>query len=431
MEQYVIKGGKKLNGTVEIGGSKNAALPLIAAAIISDEPVSLTNIPNVSDTRNMLSALAKIGVTIEELEVTETSISVTIDSSTLDYTRIEYENIKKIRASYYLIGALLAKKGEAEVPMPGGCYLGNRPIDQHIKGFRRLGATVTINHGYVKAKNQHNALVGRNVFMDVISVGATINIMLAASKAKGVTTIINAAREPHVVDVANFLIEMGVDIKGAGTGRIKITGTNYLKGTTHKVIPDQIEAATFMIATAATGGDVTLINVNPSHLSSVIAKLTEAGCIITAKDDSLRINVTEKLNPVSVLTNPHPGFPTDAQPQMVAALSLANNNGASIIKENIFGNRFNYVAELSKMGANIQVLDNVAVIQGVEKLESAIVEAPDLRAGAALIIAGLAAQGTTYVRGVKFIKRGYSTIDKKFKTLGANIQLENLSLIHI
>ncbi len=425
MEQYVIKGGKKLNGTVEIGGSKNAALPLIAAAVISDESVTLTNIPNVSDTRNMLSALTKIGVTVEEIEATETSIAVKIDSSTLDCTRIEYENIKKIRASYYLIGALLAKKGNAEVPMPGGCDLGNRPIDQHIKGFKRLGASVSINHGYVKAETHNDTLVGRNVFMDVISVGATINIMLAASKAKGVTTIINAAREPHVVDVANCLIEMGVDIKGAGTGKIKIVGTHYLKGTTHKVIPDQIEAATFMIATAATGGDVTLLNVAPSHLSSITAKLTEAGCVITAKENSLRINVSERLHPVSVLTNPHPGFPTDAQPQIVAALSLAKNCGASIIKENIFGSRFNYIAELTKMGANIQVLDNIAVIQGVKTLESAIVEAPDLRAGAALIIAGLAAKGTSYVRGVKFIKRGYSKIDEKLRVLGANIQLED------
>lgn len=423
-EQYIIHGGKKLHGNVSIEGSKNAALPLIAAAIIPDEPVTLTNVPNVSDTQNMINALKEIGAEINIFNNKENSFSVTINGASINKTKIKYDNIKKIRASYYLIGALLAKRGEADVPMPGGCDLGNRPIDQHIKGFKRLGTSITLNQGYIIARTINEKLVGRNIFMDVISVGATINIMLAASRAKGMTVIINAAREPHVVDVAEMLIEMGVEIKGAGTGRIRIIGKENLKGTTHKVIPDQIEAATYMIAAAATGGNITLNNIVPSHLSSVSAKLIEAGCCIETTKDSLTINAPDKLSPVSVITNPHPGYPTDAQPQIAAALTLVREGEVSVIKENIFGSRFCYVAELLKMGADIQVIDNIAVIRGVKKLGGAIVEAPDLRAGAALIIAGLMSSETTYVRNIRYIKRGYSHIDEKLRKLGTDIMLE-------
>lgn len=423
-EQFVIHGGNKLNGNVSIEGSKNAALPLIAAAIIPDEPVTLTNVPNVSDTQNMLNALREIGAEISVFDDNENSFSVIINGANINKTKIKYDNIRKIRASYYLIGALLAKRGAADVPMPGGCDLGNRPIDQHIKGFKKLGTSISLHQGYIIARTINDGLVGRNIFMDVISVGATINIMLAASRAKGTTVIINAAREPHVVDVAEMLIGMGVDIKGAGTGRIRITGKEVLYGTIHRVIPDQIEAATYMIAAAATGGDVTLNNVIPAHLSSVSAKLIEAGCHIETTENSLRIQAPDKLSPVSVITNPHPGYPTDAQPQIAAALTLIQPGEVSIIKENIFGSRFCYVAELLKMGADIQVIDNIAVIKGVKELGGAIVEAPDLRAGAALVIAGLIASGTTYVRGVRYIKRGYSHIEEKLRKLGADISLQ-------
>lgn len=419
MEQFVINGKAKLNGEVTIDGAKNSALPLIAASILPDEPVTLTNVPEVSDVYNMLNALKDIGATISEFK----NNKVTIDGSTINSTEVAYENIKKIRASYYLIGALLAKFGKASVPMPGGCDLGNRPIDQHLKGFRKLGAIVKLNHGIINTIAPKGHLIGRIIFLDIVSVGATINIMLAASKAIGTTTIINAAKEPHIVDVANLLIEMGVKVSGAGTDRIKIEGVKNLKGTTHKVIPDQIEAATFMIAAAATNGKVTLTNVEPVHLLPITSKLIETGCNISSTYNTITVEGPERLNPITLVTSPHPGYPTDAQPQMTAALCLSTSH-ASVIKETIFTGRFNYVAELVKMGADIKTFDKIAVVTGVKNLQGAIVEASDLRAGAALIIAGLMAEGTTYVRNIHFIKRGYVNIDQKLKKLGADIVLE-------
>lgn len=424
MEQYVIKGKNKLSGTVVIDGAKNAVLPLIAAAILPNEPVTLTNVPEVSDVINMLNALKEIGATISPF----IDNTVTIDGSTITTTDVSYENIKKIRASYYLIGALLAKYGKANVPMPGGCDLGNRPIDQHIKGFKRLGAVVNVTHGFIEAHASKDHLIGRSIFMDIVSVGATINVMLAASMAEGLTIITNAAKEPHVVDVANLLVKMGVEISGIGTDRIKIVGNRNLKGVTHEVIPDQIEAATFMLAAAATGSEITLKNVDPADLIPVSAKLMDAGCVIETTENTLTIKAPEKLKAISVATAPHPGYPTDAQPQMTAALCNMAFNDTSVIKENIFVGRFNYIAELVKMGADIKVYDKIAVVTGVEKLQGAIVESSDLRAGAALIIAGLMAEGTTYVRNIHFIKRGYNNIEKKLQGLGANITLETYEL---
>lgn len=421
MEQFLIKGKNKLKGTVRIDGAKNAALPLIAAAILPKRPVTLTNVPEVSDVFNMLNALKEIGATVSELN----NGKVTIDGSTINKTTISYENIKKIRASYYLIGALLASFNKAQVPMPGGCDLGNRPIDQHLKGFRKLGANVFCRHGIIDAKAGKEGLVGKTIFMDIVSVGATINIMLAASTAKGTTTIINAAKEPHVIDVAIFLNKIGVNVRGAGSDRIRITGNTELLATSHEVIPDQIEAATFMIAAAGTGSTITLENIVPSHLIPISSKLIEAGCIITNTDTTITVSGPEKLIPISVITNPHPGFPTDAQPQITAALTNVEEGRTSIIKENIFTGRFNYIAELVKMGAEITTYDKLATITGNGPLQGAIVESPDLRAGAALIIAGLMAEGETYIRNIHFIRRGYANIDEKLRKLGADIQVCN------
>ena len=410
MEQYVIKGGNPLVGEVEIGGAKNAALAILAAAIMTDEMVYIENLPDVRDINVLLEAIKEIGAVVERVSPTE----VKITGSTISDISVEYEYIKKIRASYYLLGALLGKYKSAEVPLPGGCNIGSRPIDQHLKGFRALGASVDILHGAVVAK------AGKHIFLDMVSVGATINIMMAAAMATGNTIIENAAREPHVVDVANFLNSMGASIKGAGTDVIRIQGVEKLHGTTYSIIPDQIEAGTFMCAAAATRGDIMVKNVIPKHLEATTAKLEEIGCQVEEFDDAVRVVANKRLTRTHVKTMPYPGYPTDMQPQFAVALTLAE--GTSIVTESIFENRFKYADELSRMGANIKVEGNTAIIDGVEKLTGARVSAPDLRAGAALVIAGLAAEGFTVVDDIVYIQRGYERFEDKLRSLGAEIE---------
>ena len=414
MEQYVIKGGNPLVGEVEIGGAKNAALAILAAAIMTDEMVYIENLPDVRDINVLLEAIKEIGAVVERVSPTE----VKITGSTISDISVEYEYIKKIRASYYLLGALLGKYKSAEVPLPGGCNIGSRPIDQHLKGFRALGASVDILHGAVVAKAEN--LTGKHIFLDMVSVGATINIMMAAAMATGNTIIENAAREPHVVDVANFLNSMGASIKGAGTDVIRIQGVEKLHGTTYSIIPDQIEAGTFMFAAAATGGDVTVKNVIPKHLEATTAKLEEIGCEVEEFDDAVRVRAGKRLHRTHVKTLPYPGYPTDMQPQIAVTLALAE--GTSIVTESIFENRFKYADELSRMGANIKVEGNSAIIDGVKKLTGARVSAPDLRAGAALVIAGLAAEGITIVDDIVYIQRGYENFEDKLRSLGAEIE---------
>ena len=414
MEQYVIKGGNPLVGEVEIGGAKNAALAILAAAIMTDEMVYIENLPDVRDINVLLEAIKEIGAVVERVSPTE----VKITGSTISDISVEYEYIKKIRASYYLLGALLGKYKSAEVPLPGGCNIGSRPIDQHLKGFRALGASVDILHGAVVAKAEN--LTGKHIFLDMVSVGATINIMMAAAMATGNTIIENAAREPHVVDVANFLNSMGASIKGAGTDVIRIQGVEKLHGTTYSIIPDQIEAGTFMCAAAATRGDIMVKNVIPKHLEATTAKLEEIGCQVEEFDDAVRVVANKRLTRTHVKTMPYPGYPTDMQPQFAVALTLAE--GTSIVTESIFENRFKYADELSRMGANIKVEGNTAIIDGVEKLTGARVSAPDLRAGAALVIAGLAAEGFTVVDDIVYIQRVYERFEDKLRSLGAEIE---------
>ena len=414
MEQYIIKGGNPLVGEVEIGGAKNAALAILAAAIMTDEAVHIENLPDVRDINVLLEAIREIGATVERISPTE----VRIVGATIGNITVEYEYIKKIRASYYLLGALLGKYRNAEVPLPGGCNIGSRPIDQHLKGFRALGASVDIIHGAVVAKAEE--LRGKHIFLDMVSVGATINIMMAAAMANGYTTIENAAKEPHVVDVANFLNSMGANIKGAGTDVIRIRGVEKLHGTSYSIIPDQIEAGTFMCAAAATMGDVMVKNVIPKHLEATTAKLEEIGCQVEEFDDAVRVVANKRLKRTNVKTMPYPGYPTDMQPQFAVALTLAE--GTSIITESIFENRFKYVAELVRMGADIKVEGNTAIVNGVKKLTGAQVSAPDLRAGAALVIAGLAAEGITIVDDIVYIQRGYERFEEKLRALGAEIE---------
>ena len=414
MEQYIIKGGNPLVGEVEIGGAKNAALAILAAAIMTDETVHIENLPDVRDINVLLEAIKEIGATVDRIGPTEVKIA----GATIGNITVEYEYIKKIRASYYLLGALLGKYKNAEVPLPGGCNIGSRPIDQHLKGFRALGASVDIIHGAVVAKAEH--LTGKHIFMDMVSVGATINVMMAAAMAQGNTTIENAAREPHVVDVANFLNSMGANIKGAGTDVIRIQGVDKLHGTTYSIIPDQIEAGTFMCAAAATMGDIMVKNVIPKHLEATTAKLEEIGCQVEEFDDAVRVVANKRLKRTNVKTMPYPGYPTDMQPQFAVALTLAE--GTSIVTESIFENRFKYADELTRMGANIKVEGNTAIIDGVQKLAGARVSAPDLRAGAALVIAGLAAEGITIVDDIVYIQRGYERFEEKLRCLGAEIE---------
>ena len=415
MEQYAIKGGNPLVGEVEIGGAKNAALAILAAATMADETVLIENVPDVRDTNVMMQAMESIGVVINRVD----RHTVKINASQVHNLVIKGDYIKKIRASYYLLGALLGKYSKAEVALPGGCNIGLRPIDQHIKGFRALGAEVGIEHGLINAEAKK--LKGNHIYMDVVTVGATMNVMMAAVMAEGQTVIENAAKEPHVVDLANFLNSMGANIKGAGTDVIRIRGVAKLHGTEYGIIPDQIEAGTFMFAAAVTKGDVTVKNVIPKHLESISAKLPEIGCEIEESDDAVRVVAAKPLGHTHVKTLPYPGFPTDMQPQITVALGLSA--GTSIVTESIFENRFKYVDELTCMGANIKVESNTAIIDGVPKYTGANITAPDLRAGAALVIAGLAADGITTVDDIKYIERGYEDFHLKLQSLGAQIDL--------
>lgn len=414
MERYVMKGGTPLVGEVEISGAKNAALGILAAAIMTDETVTIENLPDVSDINVMLMAIEGIGAAVNRID----RHTVSINGGTIQNLSLDYEYIKKIRASYYLLGALLGKYKKAEVPLPGGCNIGTRPIDQHLKGFRALGADVRIEYGSISTEAEH--LTGAHIYFDVVTVGATINVMMAAAMADGMTILENAAREPHIVDLANFLNSMGANIKGAGTERIRIKGVSKLHKTTYTVIPDQIEAGTFMFAAAATRGDITVKNVIPRHLDAISSKLCEMGCRVEEFDDAVRVTCTNKLRNTTIKTLPHPGFPTDMQPQISVALCLAT--GTSIVTESIFENRFRYVDELARMGARIKVEGNTAIITGVDSLSGAIVSSPDLRAGAALVLAGLAADGYTVVEDIVYIQRGYENFEGKLRKLGANIE---------
>lgn len=415
MEQYIIKGGSPLVGEVEIGGAKNAALAILAAAIMTDETVTIDNLPDVNDINVLLEAMEGIGAQIQRVD----RHTVKINGSTIGDFSIDYDYIKKIRASYYLLGALLGKYNKAEVALPGGCNIGSRPIDQHLKGFRALGAEVEIEHGKILAEAE--TLKGTHLYFDVVSVGATINVMMAAAMADGLTILENVAKEPHVVDVANFLNSMGANIKGAGTDVIKIRGVQKLHKTEYSIIPDQIEAGTFMCAAAATRGDVMVKNVIPKHLEAISAKLTEIGCEVIEFDDAVRVVGKPNQRHTDIKTLPYPGFPTDMQPQM--AVTLALTKGTSMVTESIFENRFKYVDELARMGSSIKVEGNVAVINGVEGFTGAQVNAPDLRAGAALVIAGLAAEGYTIVDEIGYIQRGYESFEEKLQGLGAMIEL--------
>ena len=414
MEQYAIKGGNPLVGEVEIGGAKNAALAILAAAAMTDETVTIENVPDLRDTMAMLQAMESIGIRVEKLD----RHTIKINAGTINDLIIEDDSIKKIRASYYFLGALLGKYKKAEVALPGGCNIGLRPIDQHIKGFRALGADVRIEHGLIITEAK--CLVGSHIYLDVVTVGATINIMMAAAMAEGQTIIENAAKEPHVVDVANFLNSMGASIKGAGTDVIRIKGVQKLHGTEYAIIPDQIEAGTFMFAAAVTRGDVTVKNVIPKHLESISAKLIEIGCEVEESDDAVRVVAAKPLTHTHVKTLPYPGFPTDMQPQITVALGLSK--GTSIVTESIFENRFKYVDELTRMGANIKVESNTAIIDGVPKYTGASLTAPDLRAGAALVTAALAAEGISTIDDIKFIERGYEDFPQKLQSLGAQIE---------
>ena len=414
MAQYIMNGGSPLVGEVAIGGAKNAALGILAAAIMTDEDVCIENLPDVKDINVMLEAIKAIGASVERLD----RHSVKINASSVKDILVDDEFIRRIRASYYFIGALLGKYKSAEVALPGGCNIGSRPIDLHLKGFKALGAEIEIESGRVKAHAID--LVAADIYLDTVSVGATINIMMAASLAEGRTLIENAAKEPHIVDVANFLNSMGADIKGAGTDVIRINGVKSLHGSQYSIIPDQIEAGTFMCAAAITKGDITVKNIIPKHMEAISAKLMEMGCEVVEFDDAIRVIAKNNQKATNIKTLPYPGFPTDMQPQITTALALAN--GSSIVVESIFENRFKYVDELARMGTNIKVEGNTAMVIGVNKLRGASLKAPDLRAGAALVLAGLAAEGQTIVDDIKYIKRGYEDFEGKLISLGADIR---------
>ena len=409
-----MKGGNPLVGEVTIGGAKNAALGILAASIMTDEDVLIENLPDVRDINVLLEAIQEIGASVDRID----RHTVKINASDIHEVSVDDEYIRRIRASYYFIGALLGKYKSAQVPLPGGCNIGSRPIDLHIKGFRALGAKVEIERGAVLAHAID--LVGSHIYLDKVSVGATINIMMAAALAEGQTIIENVAKEPHVVDVANFLNSMGANIKGAGTDIIRIKGVRKLHGTEYSIIPDQIEAGTFMCAAAATRGDITVRNVIPKHLEAISAKLLEIGCEVVEFDDAVRVVGKPKQRHTNINTLPYPGFPTDMQPQMTVTLALAE--GTSIVTESIFENRFKYVDELARMGGSIKVEGNVAIIGGVDGFTGAQVNAPDLRAGAALVIAGLAAEGFTVVDEIGYIQRGYEHFEEKLRGLGAQIE---------
>ena len=414
MAQYIMNGGSPLVGEVAIGGAKNAALGILAAAIMTDEDVYIDNLPDVKDINVMLEAIKAIGAGVDRLD----RHSVKINASSVKDVLVDDEFIRRIRASYYFIGALLGKYKSAEVALPGGCNIGSRPIDLHLKGFKALGAEIEIESGRVKAHAID--LVASDIYLDTVSVGATINIMMAASLAEGKTVIENAAKEPHIVDVANFLNSMGADIKGAGTDVIRIKGVKALHGSRYSIIPDQIEAGTFMCAAAITKGDITVKNVIPKHMEAISAKLMEMGCEVVEFDDAIRVIAKNNQKSTNIKTLPYPGFPTDMQPQITTALALAS--GSSLVVESIFENRFKYVDELARMGTNIKVEGNTAMVIGVSKLRGAALKAPDLRAGAALVLAGLAAEGQTTVDDIKYIKRGYEDFEGKLASLGADIK---------
>ena len=415
MDKLVINGKNRLNGEISISGAKNAAVAIIPAAILSDGICRIENLPDISDVNELITILGELGAGVRRID----DAIIEIDSSTISSYVIPAEKSKRLRASSYLMGAMLGRFSKASVAPPGGCDFGTRPIDQHIKGFELLGSTVTLENGMVNIVA--DKLTGNQVYLDVVSVGATVNIMLAAVKAKGLTIIENAAKEPHIVDLANFLLSMGADIRGAGTDTIKIRGVSHLHGTTYSIIPDQIEAGTYMAAVVAASGDVIIKNVIPKHLESITAKLIEMGATIDDLDDALRVRSNGKIRKCNIKTMPHPGFPTDMQPQIATVLSVAD--GKSIITESIWDNRFRYAEQLGKLGAYIEAEGKVATVYGVEGLRGNTVKATDLRAGAAMVIAGLIAEGQTVIEDIHHIQRGYEKIVEKLSSVGADIQI--------
>ena len=417
MTKYIVQGGKPLFGEVEISGAKNAAVAIIPAALLVDGVCRIENIPQISDVTMSLKILEQLGAGIRFIN----PHTVEIDCTHIHTTRTNYELSRKIRASYYLIGALLGRFGQAEVAMPGGCNFGGvRPIDQHVKGFTALGAKVVVEGGFIHASAENGRLKGANIYLDVVSVGATMNIMMAAVMAEGNTVIENAAKEPHIVDLANFLNSMGANIRGAGTDTIKICGVDHLSGGSYAIIPDQIEAGTYMAAVAATGGQVLVKNIIPKHMDCITAKLQECGVEVEEREDTLLVRRTGKLHRANVKTMPYPGFPTDMQPQITTVLSLAE--GTSLVTEGVWSNRYRYVDELRRMGASIQVDEKTAVVEGVDHLTGAPIQAYDLRAGAAMVIAALAAHGQSEISCVQYIERGYEDIVSKLRALGADIR---------
>ena len=416
MTKYVISGGKPLHGEVEISGAKNAAVAILPAALLVDGVCRIENVPNISDVTMILGIMRDLGANVRMINQT----TVELDCSHVYKQNVPYELARQIRASYYLIGALLGRFGRAEVPPPGGCDLGVRPIDQHLKGFSAMGAEIQVENGFIYAASPTGRLHGAQIYLDVVSVGATMNILLAAALADGLTIIENAAKEPHIVDLANFLNSMGADIMGAGTDVIKVRGVEKLRGGFYSIIPDQIEAGTYMAAVAAAGGEVLIKNVIPKHLDCITAKLVEMGVDVEEQDDAVLVRRDGPISRVNVKTMPYPGFPTDMQPQIAAVLCLAQ--GTSVLTEGVWENRYRYVDEFRRMGAHIQVDGKVAVIEGVEQLTGAPVHACDLRAGAAMVIAGLSAKGVTEVDGIYHIERGYETLVEKLSAVGADIR---------
>ena len=416
MKKYVIHGGRPLYGKVTISGAKNAAVGIIPATLLVEGTCRIENIPEISDVDLLLNILRDLGARVRVINRT----TVEVDCSAVGSQTVPYDAGRKLRASYYLLGAMLGRFGKAEVPMPGGCDFGSRPIDQHLKGFAALGAEVEIKNGYMCAATEGGRMKGSQIYLDVASVGATMNLMLAAVLAEGTTVIENTAREPHIVDLANFLNSMGAEITGAGTDVIKIRGVEKLHGGEYSIIPDQIEAGTYMAAVAAAGGEVRVCNIIPKHMECITAKLVEMGVEVTEEDDSLLVRRTGRLQRVNVKTMPYPGFPTDMQPQIAAALCLAE--GTSVLTEGVWDNRYRYVDEFRRLGAHIQVDGKIAIIEGVERLTGAPMRACDLRAGAAMVLAGLAAQGVTEVDQVKHIERGYEDLVGKLRRIGADIE---------
>lgn len=417
MSKILVTGGSKLSGSVNISGAKNAAVAIIPATILSGGKCVIENVPEISDVQVMIDILSEIGADIKKLD----NNIISIDTINITCPIVPYELCKRMRASYYFLGAMVGRYLKALVSIPGGCDFGVRPIDQHIKGFESLGVKVSINHGMIDLKTEK--LTSSHIYFDVVSVGATINTMLAAVHAEGVTILENVAKEPHIVDLANFLNSMGANIMGAGTDVIKIHGVTSLHGANYSIIPDQIEAGTFMVAAAATRGDILIKNVIPKHLESISDKIVKIGATVEEYDDSIRVIGKPQINKINIKTLPHPGFPTDMQPQIAALLSIAD--GTSVITEGVWNNRFKYVDELRRLGASIQVDGTVAVIEGVDRLKGAPVMATDLRAGAAMLIAGLTAKGTTEIEEIHHIERGYENIVQKLKNLGANIKVIN------